>query len=207
MKYPILIEKSKYMIPFFTNREIVLASASPRRLELLRQIGVAPVVHPVEAAEVQCLDEYGPAQLVRVNARLKARMAADSNPLPGSIIIGADTVVVLEKRLFGKPGSAAEAADMLRALSGRRHSVYTGICLFDTSSGTSACGSSRTLVRFAALSEEDIASYVATGEPLDKAGAYGIQGFGGLFVKAIRGDYGTVVGLSLPLLAKLARKL
>jgi septum formation protein len=83
--------------------------------------------------------------------------------------------------------------------------VYTGVCLIDTASGRSACGSSRTAVRFAVLSEEDIARYVATGEPLDKAGAYGIQGAGGLFVESISGDYGTVVGLSLPLLARLAK--
>ena len=195
------------MIPYFMNREIVLASASPRRLDILRQIGVEPRLCPVEVAEINNLNEYGPSRLARLNARLKARAALACNPAPASIIIGADTVVVLEGRLFGKPRGAAEAAIMLRALSGRRHSVYTGICLVDTASGASACGVSRTLVSFAALSEEDILLYVDTGEPLDKAGAYGIQGAGGLFVEAIRGDYGTVVGLSLPLLAKLSKKL
>jgi septum formation protein len=192
------------MIPFLMNREIVLASASPRRLELLRQIGLEPILRPVVVAEEQLLKGGGPAQLVRTNARRKARAALSGGPPAGSMIIGADTVVILKGQLFGKPTNAAEAAAMLRALSGQRHSVYTGICLIDTASGHSACGSSRTAVRFAVLSEEDIARYVATGEPMDKAGAYGIQGAGGLFVESISGDYGTVVGLSLPLLARLA---
>jgi septum formation protein len=195
------------MIPFFSGREIVLASASPRRLELLRQIGLEPIVRPVEVAEQQRLDEGGPARLVRLNSRLKARTAAGSNPVEGAIIIGADTVVALNGQLFGKPANAAEATIMLRALSGRRHSVYTGVCLIDTASGKCVYGSNRTLVSFISLIEEEIESYVATGEPLDKAGAYGIQGLGGLFVDAIRGDYGTVVGLSLPLLARLAHNL
>ena len=195
------------MIPYFANRKIVLASASPRRLELLRQINIEPLVHPVEIAEEQNLDGGGPARLVRLNARLKARAAAGCSPADDVIIIGADTVVVLNGRLFGKPANATQAAAMLRALSGKRHSVYTGVCLIDTAGSKSACGCSRALVSFAALNEEEIASYVATGEPLDKAGAYGIQGLGGLIVKAIRGDYSTVVGLSLPLLARLAQKL
>jgi septum formation protein len=195
------------MIPYFANRKIVLASASPRRLELLRQIGLEPLVHPVEVAEEQRLKGRSPAQLVRLNARLKARAAASLNPLPGSIIIGADTVVVLKGRLYGKPGHAAEAAAMLRALSGKVHKVYTGICLIDTANIIGSYGSRCTHVHFAALSEQDIACYVASGEPMDKAGAYGIQGLGGLFVKAIYGDYGTVVGLSLPLLAQLTQKL
>ena len=195
------------MIPFFANKKIVLASASPRRLELLRQIGVEPIVRPVETAEEQRLMGRGPAHLVQANARLKAQAATVGGVAHSSIIIGADTVVILGGRLFGKPGEAAEAAAMLRELSGQRHSVHTGICLIDTDSGYSVCGSNRTLVRFAELSEEEIARYVASGEPLDKAGAYGIQGKGGLFVESISGDYGTVVGLSLPLLARLAREL
>jgi septum formation protein len=195
------------MIPSFANKKIVLASASPRRLELLRQIGVEPIVRPVETAEEQRLKGRGPAHLVQANARMKARAAVVACHDSGSIIIGADTVVMLGGRLFGKPGDVATAAAMLRELSGQRHSVYTGVCLIDTDSGYSVCGSNRTLVRFAELSEEEIARYVASGEPLDKAGAYGIQGKGGLFVESISGDYGTVVGLSLPLLARLAREL
>jgi septum formation protein len=195
------------MIPLLNNREIVLASASPRRLELLRQIGLEPLIHPVEIAEVQRLDKGGPARLVQLNAQLKARAAASGSPAKGSIIIGADTVVVLEGRLYGKPSNTTEAAAMLRVLSGKRHSVYTGICLIDMVCSKTICGSSRTMVSFSTISEEEIERYVATGEPLDKAGAYGIQGLGGLFVEAIRGDYGTVVGLSLPLLNRLAQRL
>lgn len=195
------------MIPLLNNREIVLASASPRRLELLRQIGLEPLIHPVEIAEVQRLDKGGPARLVQLNAQLKARAAASGSSAKGSIIIGADTVVVLEGRLYGKPSNTTEAAAMLRVLSGKRHSVYTGICLIDMVCSKTICGSSRTMVSFSTISEEEIERYVATGEPLDKAGAYGIQGLGGLFVEAIRGDYGTVVGLSLPLLNRLAQRL
>lgn len=195
------------MIPSFNNREITLASASPRRLELLRQIGVEPRVCPVDIAEQSSLERCTPAELVRLNARRKAAKVYTLGFAKSSIIIGADTVVVLNGRLFGKPRDAAEATAMLQALCGQRHSVYTGICIIDAQTGQSAAGSRRTLVRFAALSGEQIAAYVAGGEPLDKAGAYGIQGAGGLFVEAIRGDYGTVVGLSLPLLAKLAQRL
>ncbi|MCL1975745.1 MAG: Maf family nucleotide pyrophosphatase [Firmicutes bacterium] len=195
------------MIASFIDKKIVLASASPRRLELLQQIGVEPLVNPVEAVEDQRLKGRRPALLVQTNARRKARAAAASEQFPGSIIIGADTVVMLGRRLFGKPGNTEEAAAMLRALSGQQHSVYTGICLVDTDHSRSVCNSSRTLVRFSALSEKDIALYVATGEPLDKAGAYGIQGKGGLFVESLHGDYGTVMGLSLPLLVRLASEL
>lgn len=193
------------MIPYFTNREIVLASASPRRLELLRQIGIEPRLCPVDIAEEASLDKHTPGQLVRLNARRKAAAAQVTGRAKGSIIIGADTVVVLDGQLFSKPQNAEEAAAMLRALSGQRHSVYTGMCLIDAATGKSAVGSRRTMVRFAILSEEQITAYVATGEPLDKAGAYGIQGAGGLFVESISGDYGTVVGLSLPLLARLTQ--
>lgn len=195
------------MIPFFNDKKIVLASASPRRLETLKQIGVEPLVYPVDVTEEHQLHGSSPAYLVRKNARLKAKAALGKNPLPGSIIIGADTVVVWQKQLLGKPKNPTQAVAMLRMLSAKRHRVYTGICLIDSENGHSVCGSSRTMVSFAFLTEQEIESYVATGEPLDKAGAYGIQGLGGLFVNAIHGDYTTVVGLSLPLLKRLARRL
>jgi septum formation protein len=126
------------MIPFLMNKQILLASASPRRLELLRQIGLTPLVRPVEVGEEQRLNGRGPGQLVKVNAQLKALAALNANPASGRIIIGADTVVVLNGQVFGKPGDATEAAAMLRALSGQRHGIYTGICLIDTDGGKNA---------------------------------------------------------------------
>jgi len=195
------------MIADFANREIVLASASPRRVDLLRQIGIEPIVFPVNVKEDEQLDSSNPGRLACANAELKARAAYEINPVPGSIIIGADTIVVQKGRLFGKPADEAEAAWMLSTLSGQPHDVYTGICLIDAASGKTVYGSRRTAVHFAKLSDQEIEQYVATGEPLDKAGAYGIQGIGGLLVEEIAGDYGAVVGLSLPLLKKLARML
>lgn len=193
------------MIPNFTQRELVLASASPRRLELLRQIGLEPLVRVQPAEETQDLAAYGPRALVELNARRKAEAARDV--LADSIVIAADTVVICAEQLFGKPRDAAQAARMLARLSGGWHCVYTGLCLLDTANATLLCGSRATEVRFAPLTQEQIAAYVESGEPLDKAGAYGIQGLGGLFVEEIRGDYSTVVGLSLPLLRELAAQL
>ena len=184
-----------------------MASASPRRADLLRQIGVDPIVCPIGAAESQQLKKGGAAQLVCENARLKAETVYKLNPAPTGIIIGADTVVILDGSLLGKPHNAADAVAMLSALSGKTNTVHTGICLIDAASGDGVFGSRSTMVRFATLSKDDIVHYVATGEPLDKAGGYGIQGMGGLFVEEISGDYGTVVGLSLPLLKKLANEL
>lgn len=193
------------MIPFFDNRQIVLASASPRRLELLQQIGIEPLVAPSPITEESDLASFQPAALVELNASRKAQAATPT--FAQAIIIGADTVVIQDGRLFGKPADDAAATAMLHKLAGQWHTVYTGICLIDTANNQTCCGNRATQVRFAALTAEQISAYVASGEPRDKAGAYGIQGLGGLFVEQIRGDYGTVVGLSLPLLRELAENL
>ena len=190
------------MFDIAKGREIVLASASPRRLELLRQIDIEPRLLPVDVDERQNLAEHlPPHRLVMLNAELKAAAAA---ALAGeALIVAADTVVIMDGALLGKPADQQAAASMLRRLSGNKHQVYTGICIIDGATNCHVSGYSCTDVEFLPLSEQMIADYIATGEPMDKAGAYGIQGRGGLFVKQISGDYGTVVGLSLPLLWRL----
>lgn len=192
------------MIDLFAERKVILASASPRRLQLLEQLGIAPLVHPVAVEEIND-PQMPPAILVRENAMLKAWAAA--NECGDAIIIAADTVVALDNQLMGKPADAVEAASMLRQLSGKTHSVYTAVCLIDTATGAMTCGQKASFVTFCEIDNDDINAYIATGEPLDKAGAYGIQGLGGMFVEKIDGDYGTVVGLSLPLLRELAANL
>ena len=192
----------------FTTRKIILASASPRRLMLLRQIGVEPQVVCMETEE---LKQLGPgmqaAELVMYNAQRKGAAVQQLVGRQDALIVSADTVVICHGTLFGKPADEEEAAQMLRQLSGNTHSVFTGQCVIDAKTGRHACGYSETQVRFVPLCEEDVAAYIASGDPMDKAGAYGMQSLGGLFVEAISGDYGTVVGLSLPLLRSLVQKL
>ncbi len=181
---------------------LVLASASQRRLELLRGLGVEPLVRPA-AVDERALPGEAPADHVRRLAIAKARAEAR----PGELVLAADTIVVLDDELLGKPEDAAEAEAMLRRLAGREHRVFTGVALFEPAAGRLAARVSETAVRLAPLSAEEIRRYVATGEPLDKAGAYAIQGRGSLFVEGIAGDYGTVVGLPLALLPDLFREL
>ena len=195
------------MIPFLTKQPLILASASPRRLELLRQIGLNAQVAPANITEIESLAEFSPAQLAAENAQHKALAVLANLEPTNAVILAADTVVVKDGQSLGKPANAAEAAIMLRQLAGSSHFVYTGICLIDVASGKLVCDTSCTEVTFCPLSEEQIAAYIATGEPFDKAGAYGIQGIGGLFGERINGDYGTVMGLSLPLLRRLAARL
>lgn len=183
------------------DQPLVLASASPRRLELLQRYGLEPLIITADVEE--CMDEGITAELlVMDNAERKALAVEDIAPAE-ALIIAADTVVVLDGQVLGKPADAAEARAMLRALSGQRHVVHTGICLLDKRSGDVISGVQQTVVEFATLSDADIDAYVAGGEPLDKAGAYGIQGQGLFLVERIEGDYGTVMGLSLPLLRSL----
>jgi|WetSurMetagenome_2_1015567.scaffolds.fasta_scaffold628573_1 septum formation protein len=187
----------------FAERQIVLASASPRRLEILRQIGVEPLPCPVDVAELSELSpERDAAALVALNAAAKARAAAALHP--DQLILAADTVVILNDTLFGKPRHREEARAMLTALSGRTHQVYTGEFLLDAKSGRSVGGVDICEVTFHQLSATEIEAYLDCGEPFDKAGAYGIQGQGALLVEKICGDYYTVMGLSLALLRNLA---
>lgn len=181
--------------------DIILASASPNRKELLERIGLpfsVVVSHVAEnVSPLMPTDEY-----VKALARQKAEsVAAD---YPEACVIGADTVVDLGGTILGKPHTPENARAYLSAMQGREHLVYTGVAV--TVHGKTAVDVEKTSVTFAPMSEEEISWYVATGDPLEKAGAYGIQGPAGLFVSAIDGDYFNIVGLPIRLLYKMLRK-
>jgi len=180
---------------------LVLASTSPRRRFLLREAGIPfDVVAPRDVAEDFPAGEP-PQDLVRRHALTKARSVAADHP--GRLILGGDTVVVLDDRVFGKPADEAEARAMLAQLAGRTHVVYTGLALVDGSSGREVAEAEATAVTMRPLSAKEIRFYVATGEPLDKAGAYAVQGKGSLLVARVDGDYFNVVGLPLYRLSKM----
>ncbi|MCC6226016.1 MAG: septum formation inhibitor Maf [Microthrixaceae bacterium] len=182
-------------------RRWVLASASPRRRDLLELLGHA---FEVEAAEIDesPLPGEAPTQLVSRLARAKATSIAARHP--GSVVIGADTVVAVDGRILGKPTGAADAVSMLDLIAGRSHSVSTGVAVL--AGGRAYSAAAETTVAIAPMTAAEIDDYVATGEPLDKAGAYGIQGIGGRFVERIDGSYHNVVGLPLTLLVRLLRE-
>lgn len=180
---------------------IILASASPRRAELLRSAGVECTV-VVSGAEETLPPGATPAQGAREIALVKARQVAARHP--DAPVLAADTVVALGERVFGKPADRDEAAQMLREFAGKEHEVFTGVALIVHGSEKSfVCA---TLVRFTPLTEAQIARYVATGEPLDKAGAYGIQGGAAGFVERVQGSYTNVVGLPLAQTLQLLRE-
>ena len=175
---------------------VILASVSPRRRELLQLLGLAFEVAPADLDETWRNGEPPAAHAERL-----ARGKAAARARPGAVAIGADTIVVVDDAILGKPSDGAQAAAMLRRLAGREHEVYTGVAVaYD---GRTASGSSRTVVRFRTLDDDTIREYVATGEPMDKAGAFGIQGYGAVLVERIDGDYFTVMGLGLGLLVEL----
>jgi septum formation protein len=183
---------------------LILASGSPRREILLRQTGLEFDVEP-SGAEETIPEGVPPRELAERLAVEKARLVV-ARRFSG-LVIGADTVVVLKGRILGKPADASEAAEMLRSLSGREHQVITGIAVIDAASGEMRSDAVSTVVKFAPLSQDAIDRYVATGEPLDKAGGYGIQGFGALLIERIDGCYFNVVGLPLRRLAELLGEL
>ncbi len=172
--------------------KIVLASKSPRRIEMLRAFGCELIVRPADIDE-GAIQAESPRELVRKLAFCKAQ-AIESFP-EGYAVVGADTVVELGGEILGKPKGEDDAVRMLRALSGREHHVHTGMCV---RFGQTAISDTVTAaVTFRALTDDEIRAYIATREPMDKAGAYGIQGLGSVFVSGIVGDYHAVVGLSL----------
>jgi len=182
-------------------RPLRLASRSPRRRHLLQMLGVRfTVVAPVEDGEGRRVGEAPEAYAMR-QAETKARSAW--KPGETGVLLGADTIVYLDGVVLEKPRHAADAAAYLERLSGRVHEVYTGLCLLDGARGVARCAVERSRVTMTPLDAETIADYVATGEPLDKAGAYGIQGFGALLVAAIEGCYFNVMGLPLARLRAL----
>jgi len=177
---------------------VILASASPRRRELLALVGIPHTVRPADIDESVLLGEQ-PAEHAERLARTKALTVAAAEP--AALVIAADTIVVVDSDILGKPTSVAHAHAMLGRLSGRTHTVVTGMaCAFN---GQLVSGVEQVDVTFKALSAESIAEYVATGEPMDKAGSYGIQGFGATIVRRIDGDYFAVMGLSLVRLIEL----
>ncbi len=180
--------------------QLILASSSPRRSALLEQLGIDPIVRPSDVDETPRPGE-APDEYVERLARAKAA-AADPD---GAVVVAADTIVTIDGELLGKPRSAAEARAHLRRLSGREHEVLTGLAV--RTEGAEAAGVESTRVTFAALDESDIAWYVATGEPTDKAGSYAIQGAGGLFVSEIDGSFDNVIGLPRRLLRCLVAEL
>ncbi|HUJ19495.1 MAG TPA: Maf family protein [Nitrospirota bacterium] len=181
-------------------QKIILASASPRRRDLLQQIGLTFTIDSADVDETLLPGEGPEPYAVRV-ALDKARVAAAK--AGSGIVIAADTIVVLNELILGKPADAGEAVRMLSLLSGRRHSVITGLAVMDALSGMTRSAVSVTSVWFRQLSQSEIRSYVISGEPLDKAGAYGIQEKGALLVDRIEGCYFNVVGLPLSLLGKM----
>ncbi|MFA5517301.1 MAG: Maf family nucleotide pyrophosphatase [Desulfuromonadales bacterium] len=176
--------------------QIVLASASPRRRELLASVGID---FAVVASEIP--EELGPGEtpsehVLRLS-REKAIEVAGRAEVPGRWFIGSDTIVLRDGDVLGKPRDAAEAAGMLRSLSDRTHRVLSGYAVHDRRSGATEADVIATTVRFRRLTEAEIAGYIATGEPQDKAGAYAIQGIGAFMVRGIEGSYTNVVGLPL----------
>jgi len=180
---------------------LVLASASPRRQELLRNAGINFEVQPAHIAEDPLPGEAAKECAERL-ARDKALAVARQRP--HDCVLGADTVVVVDGQLLGKPTNAADAALMLRMLSGREHQVITGVCL--VVGGEPSLASETTVVTVSELTEKDIADYVASGEPMDKAGAYAIQGIASRWIPRIEGDYSNVVGLPVALVWRMLRE-
>jgi len=175
-------------------KQIILASASPRRRDLLQLTGLPFKVDPVSCEE-NMNTRLSPRRLSRVLSEKKARIAA--RKYRDAVIIAADTFIVFRGKIMGKPHTPAGARQMLAALSGRVHTVITGFTLIETRTGKRISRSVETKVYFDQLTMKQINAYVKTGEPLDKAGAYGIQGLGSIFVRRIEGDYFNVIGLPL----------
>src|SRR5271155_1203686 len=191
---------------------LVLASASPRRQELLRNAGIPFVVQPTDIPEVP-----RPAEAPRAFAERMAREKALAvfRQHADDFVLGADTIVIVDAEILGKPRDAADAVRMLRLLSGRRHQVTTGVCLVgpqprtenrQLETGFEDVRSETTIVTVAALSDDDIRSYISTNEPMDKAGAYAIQGRASRWISHIEGDYFNVVGLPVALTYRLLRE-
>ena len=192
---------------------LVLASASPRRQELLRNARISFVVHPADVSEVPLANEPPRSFAARLS---REKALAVFQQRSQDVILGADTVVVVDEQILGKPRDPADATRMLRLLSGRSHLVTTGVCLLgpprelrtenrELRTGFVDVRSETTLVAMDPLSDDDIHSYIATGEPMDKAGAYAIQGMASRWISRIEGDYFNVVGLPVALVHRMLK--
>ena len=184
--------------------KIILASNSPRRLDLLRQIGIEPVVVPSHVPEVIKEGESPEDAALRLAIEKASEVARQFQE---GLVIGADTVVVVDGRQLGKPKDVDDARNMLSLLSGRSHTVITGMAVIDAKTLEQKTALVKTTVRFKPISDEEINAYIATGDPMDKAGAYGIQGRAAAFIDGIEGCYSNVVGLPLSELMDILKTL
>ena len=183
---------------------IILASGSPRRKELMEMLCVKNLEIIPARGEEKSHPELSPPELVKELSRCKALEVAPADE-PDTVTVGADTIVVLDGAVLGKPKDEDDAFAMLRALSGREHIVYTGVTA--VRGETVLSHAERTLVRFRELGDDEIRRYIATGEPMDKAGAYGAQGYASLFVEGLQGDFFNVMGLPLCAMGKMLKEL
>ena len=185
--------------------KIILASGSPRRKELLEMLRVQHLEIIPAKGEEKAHPELSPSELVKELSRCKAAEVAQNHGGADTVVIGADTIVVLDGAVLGKPADEADAERMLHALSGRSHTVYTGVCVMRGEEVKQHA--ERTEVFFRTLSDGEIRRYIATGEPMDKAGAYGAQGFASLFVEKLEGDFFNVMGLPLCALGTMLKEI
>lgn len=175
-----------------TQASLVLASASPRRRELLQQIGLSPLIHPADVDETPQPNELPEAYVARI---AQAKVQAVAKQYPEAVVLGSDTTVVGPSGIMGKPEDQTEARNMLQQLRGRHHQVLTAVCVAKGSQVEQITVCSQVLFRL--FSDAEIDAYIASGEPMDKAGAYAIQGLGAVFVAHLEGSYSGVMGLPL----------
>lgn len=189
------------------NPLLILASSSPRRQELIRFLQLPFAIRASHAKE-DTPEGMPPPDIVETLALRKAAAVAEACKASGEfgIIIGSDTIVVLDDTVLGKPTNEQHAFEMLKALQGRSHTVYSGVACIESESGKYHVAHRRTTVRMKPLTDEQIRRYIATGEPMDKAGSYGIQGVGAVLIEGIEGDYFNVVGLPVSLLADMLER-
>lgn len=183
-------------------RPIILASGSPRRRELLSSLGL-PFEVMVSDADESTPPDWAPEKIVQELALRKAQAVVPAASGRDAVVVGSDTIVVLDGKVLGKPADEGDSMDMLSMLQGRTHRVFTGVACIGLPDGQTAVDYKSTSVTMRPMSREEIAAYIATGEPADKAGSYAIQGLGATLVEAIEGDYFAVVGLPLALLGRM----
>jgi septum formation protein len=183
--------------------KLVLASRSPRREELMKMLGLDFTIVPSKIDEKKYVN-LEPITMVKALARAKAEEVAGL--VEDTLVIGSDTIVLLDSSILGKPVDRDDAIAILKKLQNKKHLVLTGLAICDTNTGKVLLDYDQTEVYMGSMSEEDIINYINTGEPMDKAGAYGIQGKGGIFVERINGSYFTVMGLPLHKLVKMLKE-
>jgi septum formation protein len=188
------------------SRRLILASQSPARLNLLRQAGLRPEV-VVSGVDEDAVTAPTPAELALALAEAKASVVAARPEAHGALVIGCDSVLDLDGAALGKPADAEEATARWKSMRGRAGTLQTGHCVYDTVSGRYASATASTVVRFGEPTDEEVAAYVATGEPLHVAGAFTLDGRSAPFIEGIDGDHGTVIGISLPLVRRLLARL